>query len=713
MIYEKYNKLHNCTTAQLHNCNKIASYYVLIVTVVALLFAANLQAQQYPAEEGYAFEDALYFYKWINQEYPPLPDVKINGGWVTWEEAYGPLTPQEPILIRKSKSKAARQISEKDRWISIKRELAPTMTEAQLRVVPPIDTNVVAVLSRQAELGNSFVSLGLGVLAEQTRINKNLQLPGELSELSLTESSGGVRSGTSTNLNLYLVRLEQVDGNTLCDFWMENISTNQFVELFFTTNPVLNNWDSYTVASVHDVEGSSYVQCSVIVPGIYAKGFFIAFIYNDVDGDGLSDGLESMVFRSNPENCDSNFLRDANGDGTPDFLGKAENWICDGDEDLDGDGWSNADEIAMGTDPFVAQNNSLDTDNDGLPDWVENLIYVYTGILNPSPDDDADNDGISNYSEIAYGTNPVISSYEYFSRVWCNYFLENNYNRVFNIEFNLKNNTSGSLIPNGLMFDAFNILGTFVHLEVLRNASNTNGINYDKIKLSSAYLTPYSTNWFIPELSKNSNGIVQNKNVLDEGLLSTTTLLSSSASILEYAWNEPGAIDSIDDLSEAGSAVIRERSMGRIGILMRRLQLLGVPLVADIRNQPPAMQRKICNLVSNILSEINVYNHTTTRLSNIQGGFPVGTWGGHILFAGNLFFSVLNASNITPQLEKAFDDYIAAVLARSDPGGINTADLAAQLGGYIASVADYYPANVLIDYLWLVLQNFYGFFSSY
>jgi len=51
--YEKYNisaQLHNCTTAQLHNCNKITSYYALIVTVVALLFAANLQAQQYPAE---------------------------------------------------------------------------------------------------------------------------------------------------------------------------------------------------------------------------------------------------------------------------------------------------------------------------------------------------------------------------------------------------------------------------------------------------------------------------------------------------------------------------------------------------------------------------------------------------------------------------------------------------------------------------------------
>ncbi|NCC57242.1 MAG: hypothetical protein EOM17_06390, partial [Synergistales bacterium] len=87
----------------LHSCNKITSYYALIVTVIPLLFATNLQAQQYPAEEGYAFEDAQYFYKWVTPEYPPLPDVKIDGEFFTWEEVYGPLPQKDPILVRNAK----------------------------------------------------------------------------------------------------------------------------------------------------------------------------------------------------------------------------------------------------------------------------------------------------------------------------------------------------------------------------------------------------------------------------------------------------------------------------------------------------------------------------------------------------------------------------------------------------------------------------------
>ena len=87
----------------LHSCNKITSYCALIVTVIPLLFATNLQAQQYPAEEGYAFEDAQYFYKWVTPEYPPLPDVRIDGEWFTWEEVYGFFPEPEPILVRRSK----------------------------------------------------------------------------------------------------------------------------------------------------------------------------------------------------------------------------------------------------------------------------------------------------------------------------------------------------------------------------------------------------------------------------------------------------------------------------------------------------------------------------------------------------------------------------------------------------------------------------------
>ncbi|NCC61195.1 MAG: hypothetical protein EOM12_09675 [Verrucomicrobiae bacterium] len=83
--------------------NKTASYIAPVATAIAFLFAANLQAQQYPAKEGYAFEDAQYLYKWVTPEYPPLPDVKIDGEFFTWEEVYGPLPQKDPILVRNAK----------------------------------------------------------------------------------------------------------------------------------------------------------------------------------------------------------------------------------------------------------------------------------------------------------------------------------------------------------------------------------------------------------------------------------------------------------------------------------------------------------------------------------------------------------------------------------------------------------------------------------
>ncbi len=67
--------------------------------------------------------------------------------------------------------------------------------------------------------------------------------------------------------------------------------------------------------------------------------------------------------------------------------------------DNDGDGISNADEIANGTDP-----DNSDTDGDGMPDGWE----VANG-LDPLYNDangDADYDGVSNYDEYLAGTTP-------------------------------------------------------------------------------------------------------------------------------------------------------------------------------------------------------------------------------------------------------------------------------------------------------------------
>ncbi len=100
----------------------------------------------------------------------------------------------------------------------------------------------------------------------------------------------------------------------------------------------------------------------------------------DTDGDGLSDYIEVMIIGTDPLYVDSN-----------------ENGINDGDEDYDGDGLTNLQEVSCGTDLTLT-----DTDNDGLSDYDE--IFVYgTDPLKP----DTDGDGLSDGDEIALGLDPL------------------------------------------------------------------------------------------------------------------------------------------------------------------------------------------------------------------------------------------------------------------------------------------------------------------
>jgi len=75
----------------------------------------------------------------------------------------------------------------------------------------------------------------------------------------------------------------------------------------------------------------------------------------DLDGDGLTNAQE-MALRTNP------YKQDSNGDGMSDGA-EYRTGLSPTSDDVDGDGLTNAHEIAMGTNPFLA-----DTDRDGSPD---------------------------------------------------------------------------------------------------------------------------------------------------------------------------------------------------------------------------------------------------------------------------------------------------------------------------------------------------------
>lgn len=135
---------------------------------------------------------------------------------------------------------------------------------------------------------------------------------------------------------------------------------------------------------------------------IYAK-WFDTTDTKDTDGDGLSDALE-REFGSDPTNSDTDH------DGISDYweldwlnydptaADSDGNGIPDGQEDPDGDGLTNAEEMQIGTNPM-----SADTDHDYLSDGDEVRIYG-TDTLNA----DTDDDGVLDSTEIELGTDPKV-----------------------------------------------------------------------------------------------------------------------------------------------------------------------------------------------------------------------------------------------------------------------------------------------------------------
>jgi len=130
----------------------------------------------------------------------------------------------------------------------------------------------------------------------------------------------------------------------------------------------------------------------------------------DTDGDGLSDSVE-LALGTDPTRADTD------GDGLPDGFEKngglnpLDNGSVNANNgaagDPDHDGLTNAQELAAGTNPTIA-----DTDGDGLPDGFEvqgGLNPLDNGSVNANNGaaGDPDHDGLTNAQELAAGTNPT------------------------------------------------------------------------------------------------------------------------------------------------------------------------------------------------------------------------------------------------------------------------------------------------------------------
>jgi len=117
----------------------------------------------------------------------------------------------------------------------------------------------------------------------------------------------------------------------------------------------------------------------------------------DTDGDGLTDGNEVNVHGTDP------LLTDTDSDGLDDGVEVANGLDpldgTDAAADPDGDGLTNAEEIALGTNRLVA-----DTDADGLLDGDEVNVHGTDPLIQ-----DTDGDGLTDGQEVnLHGTDPLL-----------------------------------------------------------------------------------------------------------------------------------------------------------------------------------------------------------------------------------------------------------------------------------------------------------------
>ncbi len=417
------------------------------------------------------------------------------------------------------------------------------------------------------------------------------------------------------------------------------------------------------------------------------------FLERDSDGDGLLDGLEATVFKTDPNNPDSAFLVDRTGDGQPDYPGRGGNNLVDGDEDLDGDGLSNLTEIRNGTDPFVAQNNGVDSDADGLPDWAEDLIFAYQGISNPGRRDDSDGDSVDNYTEVALGTDPS----------WPDAVFTFNFSNLPDAQrvvvfppMTLNRASANPSVTTNHIFDTAGTLGTYLHVEVRRDrdADDLPAPGQDTLLFLGAYLTP---------ISGYGMEMLMDGSTLTDAYIDTSDLLITGTSLFATIWEEANVSDAIDQFPLLKLQVLQQRAMLRMVMRMRELQL-----TIDMSNGSAGTQMRIRTLQAKMHTEMTVFRRTTVRITQLQGNNWATKAGFWVSGAGRLasIFSIYNAAD---GVYNAALPFITDVRRRCDNYGDTAGDLAVALGNLASEQAPIFNVGNFWSVYWVQLNRFDGF----
>ncbi len=444
-----------------------------------------------------------------------------------------------------------------------------------------------------------------------------------------------------------------------------------------------------------------YVQAQGQPP----ESYFRIFKYQDSDYDGLLDGFEVAVSKTDPYNPDSNSTRDADGNGQPDYPGLAGNGIADGDEDFDADGQSNIYELQLATDPLLAQNNATDTDADGLPDWVESMITQWTGDPNPTPLGNSDGDLLNNITEWKLQMDPSWG----FDGVMANFAALPDNQRVVEHQ-NIQVGSSGNSIMGGssganapeAYFDASfaGYHGTAAELIVLKDtdALGNYAPGVDTFKWGTAFQSPFS---FVP-----AQDVPQTDPA--DGPLEDADILNSSTDILGEVWDAAEVNSKLDTISEPSLVAIQQRSFTRMWVRFRQLQLMTV-----VQPLPQGLVLRTRLKIAEIHTQATIMRRATLIVGqNYPATQAFARMGRFVPIAGS-FCSVLSFTSDANDLVSIYAQYFRDVKRRCDNNNDTALDLAVALSNML-DVAFPAPVNsaLLWPIWWNLLSNFDGWDSS-
>jgi hypothetical protein len=149
------------------------------------------------------------------------------------------------------------------------------------------------------------------------------------------------------------------------------------------------------------------------LPDTWENTYYIdlsTVLSDDTDNDGLTALAEFMA--DTDPTVDNFTLADTDSDGLPDAYESANgldpNSAADVLGDPDADGYANWVEYLYGLDPQTDNSGDADTDGDGIIDSIEEVVGTTVGTADDTADPDVD--GYTNAEEIQLGTLPLVGS---------------------------------------------------------------------------------------------------------------------------------------------------------------------------------------------------------------------------------------------------------------------------------------------------------------